>query len=450
MRIILAVHCFFPDHVYGTETYTLRLAQHLVDLGHHCIVLSAVFAGEPHRVALVTHYEHEGIPVICVDRNHIPAQSLRESFDQPELEEVYAGIISRAAPDVIHINHLMNHSCALPRAASKARVPMWATLTDFHAFCFNGRLEETGGNLCLGPDATGIHCLACLGREASNYGWSHTELREMKLPSVRPFRSLRGLLLHAGIGSALKAKTMQGLKKRTSSQLDAYRLCQGLITPSAFLEKAFRRQAPDMSYHRMSFGVDVDRSPKPTRSNGRPLVVGFIGQLTIHKGPDLLIEAFRTLPQGSAALRIYGSESQDPSFAERLKASSTGLDVSFCGTFPSGDIATILAEIDVLVIPSRWHENSPLVLLNALATHTPVVVSDAEGMTEFVTQGHNGFIFRMGDSKSLASALKHFVAKPSLAAEMSINTAYPRTTRQMAEEVEALYRTTRPALANQI
>jgi glycosyltransferase involved in cell wall biosynthesis len=450
MRIILAVHCFFPGHVYGTETYTLRLAQHLVDLGHHCVVLSAVFAGEPHRDSLITYYEHEGIPVVCVDRNHLSAQSLAESFDQPELEEVYARIISKEVPDIIHINHLMNHSCALPRAASKARVPMWATLTDFHAFCFNGRLEDTGGHLCLGPDATGVQCLACLGKEASNHSWSNSELRNLKLSKMRSFRSLQGMMLRAGFGCDVKAETMLVLKQRASSQLAAYRLCQGLITPSAFLEKAFRRQAPDMSYHRMSFGVDVDRSPKPTRSYGHTIVVGFIGQLTIHKGPDLLIDAFRTLPQGSAALRIYGSESQDHSFAERLKASSTGLDVSFCGTFLSGDIATILAEIDVLVIPSRWHENSPLVLLNALATHTPVVVSDAEGMTEFVTQGHNGFIFRMGDSKSLASALKHFVAKPSLAAEMSINTAYPRTTRQMAEEVEALYRTTRPALANQI
>ena len=450
MRIILAVHCFFPDHVYGTETYTLRLAQHLVDLGHHCIVLSAVFAGEPPRDSLITYYEYEGIPVVCVDRNHLPAQSLAESFDQPELEEVYARIISKEVPDIIHINHLMNHSCALPRAASKARVPMWATLTDFHAFCFNGRLEDTGGRLCLGPDATGVQCLACLGKEASNHSWSNSELRNLKLSKMRSFRSLQGMMLRAGFGCDVKAETMLVLKQRASSQLDAYRLCQGLITPSAFLEKAFQRQAPDMPYHRMSFGVDVDRSAKPTRPNEHPLVVGFIGQLTIHKGPDLLIEAFRILPKGAAVLRIYGSESQDPSFAEQLKRSSTGLDIIFCGTFPSGDIATILAEIDVLVIPSRWHENSPLVLLNALATHTPVVVSDAEGMTEFVTQGLNGFIFRMGDSKSLASALKHFVVKPSLAAEMSVNTSYPRTTRQMAEEVEALYRTTRPALTNQI
>jgi hypothetical protein len=34
MKVALFVHCFFPEHFYGTETYTYELARNLKALGH--------------------------------------------------------------------------------------------------------------------------------------------------------------------------------------------------------------------------------------------------------------------------------------------------------------------------------------------------------------------------------------------------------------------------------
>ena len=47
MKVALFVHCFFPNHFYGTETYTLELARNLLALGHQPIVVTAIFPGEP-------------------------------------------------------------------------------------------------------------------------------------------------------------------------------------------------------------------------------------------------------------------------------------------------------------------------------------------------------------------------------------------------------------------
>ncbi len=45
LRVALFVHCFFPKHFYGTETYTLQVAENLRAMGHEPVVVSAVFQG---------------------------------------------------------------------------------------------------------------------------------------------------------------------------------------------------------------------------------------------------------------------------------------------------------------------------------------------------------------------------------------------------------------------
>jgi glycosyltransferase involved in cell wall biosynthesis len=443
MKVVLAVHCFFPEHVYGTETYTLRLAQHLQAIGHEVTVLSAVFAGEPKRAELVTRYVFEGVPVVSIDRNHLPPQSLREYYDLPALEPILDGILAAEQPDVLHITQLMNHTVALVRVANRRGIALFATLTDFHAFCFNGRLEDAQGKPCLGPDAIAANCLACLVREAANHSWTDPKLRRTVPPASALPSLCVGLARRVLQPHSPEAVAMKELQRRREHVLASYAGCRAVITPTSFLERAFRRQAPDWNYQRMNFGVDVDRSEKPKRPESqKQLVVGFIGQLTAHKGLDLLIEAMRSLPAGSAVLQVFGSEQQDPGYAASQRFAAAEMQVEFRGTFPSGEIASILADLDVLVIPSRWYENCPLVLLNALATHTPVIVTDVEGMTEFISPGRNGYTFPLGQSAALAVELRRFVQDPGLAEKLSAQTEYLRTTRLMAEEVSNLYSST--------
>jgi glycosyltransferase involved in cell wall biosynthesis len=74
-----------------------------------------------------------------------------------------------------------------------------------------------------------------------------------------------------------------------------------------------------------------------------------------------------------------------------------------------------------------------------LATHTPVVVSDVEGMTEFLTEGENGFSFKRGDADDLAKKLSYIIQTSGLLRKLSMTTEYLRTTKVMAEETFSLY-----------
>ena len=60
-----------------------------------------------------------------------------------------------------------------------------------------------------------------------------------------------------------------------------------------------------------------------------------------------------------------------------------------------------MAEVDWVVVPSRWWENSPLVIQEAFLHSRPVICSDIGGMAEKVTDRVNGLHFGVGDPPSL-------------------------------------------------
>ena len=127
MKIAIFVHCFFPDHFYGTETYTLHVAKHLLEMGHEAIVVSAIYQGEPKADAIVTRYTYEGVPVICIDKNFMPHSSVRETYYQEDMQEVLRDVLLEINPDIVHVTHIINHTAAVRRRARCATTACTAT-----------------------------------------------------------------------------------------------------------------------------------------------------------------------------------------------------------------------------------------------------------------------------------------------------------------------------------
>lgn len=440
MKIALFVHCFFPEHFYGTETYTLGLAKNLQSLGHEVTVVAGVFQGETRRGAVITHSSYDGVPVVTIDKNYEPHARVRETYFQeamrPHLTEVLRGL----SPDVVHVTHLINHTAVLLEVVKQLGIPLVATLTDFFGFCYNNKLEAADGSLCAGPDRWRSNCIACHLKAAASGG----EPRAKKLATIPYGWRLGGLALRAGEAFgwprvAGAAAVVPDIVERPQILARAYRGYNAMIAPTQFLRDAYVRNGFDDAQLSLSrFGVDIDRSPKPARAHATPLTIGFIGQIAAHKGTSLIVRAARALPAGSVRLIIYGPEDQDRDYMRSLREAA-GPETEFRGTFNPERMAAVLAEMDVLAIPSTWYENSPLVLLNALATHTPVLVSDVQGLTEFITEGRDGWSFRRGDLEDLMRIMSTLVADPAAVRAASASTSYSRTTHSMTIEVEAIY-----------
>jgi glycosyltransferase involved in cell wall biosynthesis len=442
MKVALFVHCFFPDHYYGTEVYTLEIARNLREMGHEPIIVSAIFLGEPGTDEFVSNYEFEGFPVYCLDKNHYPYKRIKDTYYQPELREHLKSVLYKIKPDIIHVTHLINHTAVLLEVAEELGLPTVATLTDFYGICYNSQLKLPNEGLCHGPNALRSNCIACRLRDEATFPNAPYLLRKTAFPTGF---SLGGLLLRLlFILPRFQKGQIGGLVGdiigRPNMLSALYKKYRAVIAPTTFLKEAYVRNGLTGPIHKSSFGVDIGRHPKKERDNVAPVKFGYIGQIAPHKGTDLLIDAFSQLPADVASLDIYGDEKQFVEFTTKIKNMAEGSQVSFNGTFPKEKIDEILLDFDFLVIPSTWYENSPLVLLNALACHTPVIVSDVAGMTEFVEDGKNGFVFKRGSVKELKKVLETIVADPVRARNLSKTTEYLRTTKMMAEDVVEVYK----------
>jgi GT2 family glycosyltransferase len=148
-----------------------------------------------------------------------------------------------------------------------------------------------------------------------------------------------------------------------------------------------------------------------------PLRLGFLGSLMVSKGPHVLLEALGRLPPGSATVDLFGAYTPyhgDDRYRETLAPLMSRPGVRARGAVPHDRVPEALASIDVLVVPSIWPENSPLVIQEAFLAGVPVVASRIGGIPEAVADGVSGLLFAPGDSEALARCVSRLLNEPEL------------------------------------
>ena len=146
---------------------------------------------------------------------------------------------------------------------------------------------------------------------------------------------------------------------------------------------------------------------------------GFIGRLVPEKGVDLLIQAFCNPDvRSSSSLVIAGDGPAD--YVESLKSQAQAADASieFLGFIAPEQF---YSRVDIVVIPSLWHEPLGRVVLEAFAHVIPVIASERGGMPEIIDQGRTGFLFNPDDTDSLIHALRKFTYSNRLKSELATN-----------------------------
>jgi glycosyltransferase involved in cell wall biosynthesis len=113
--------------------------------------------------------------------------------------------------------------------------------------------------------------------------------------------------------------------------------------------------------------------------------------------------------------------------------------IEFCGTFPNSEIAKVFRGIDVLVVPSLWYENTPLVIYSAQAARCPVVASDLPGLSATIKNNENGLLFESGCSVDLEKQLARLVTEEGLLQRLSANSCTPKSTEVHVDELLAVW-----------
>ena len=168
---------------------------------------------------------------------------------------------------------------------------------------------------------------------------------------------------------------------------------------------------------RVPKGVDTDlfRPGGPSLRSALRLhdrcVVLAVARLVPIKNLTLLLDAFALVRRriGAAHLVIVG----DGPEATALHAYATTLDVAdavtFTGAVPHRDMPSFYRSADVFALSSAF-DNSPNVILEAMACGLPVVTTDVGGVREFVADGIGGAVVERDNAPRFASALERYLA----------------------------------------
>lgn len=174
-------------------------------------------------------------------------------------------------------------------------------------------------------------------------------------------------------------------------------------------------------------GVDLDLFHPPRASedafaaSGLPgrFAVGCFGRVREQKGTDLFVDAMiRLLPLYPDWTAVIAGRvtAENRGFAQMLrdKIGKAGLTerIVLLGEVP--DVRLWFRRMSLYVAPSR-NEGFGLTPLEAMASETPVVASDAGAYAEMVVPGETGAVVPAGDGEALTAAIAPYLADPSLA-----------------------------------
>jgi glycosyltransferase involved in cell wall biosynthesis len=148
------------------------------------------------------------------------------------------------------------------------------------------------------------------------------------------------------------------------------------------------------------FGYFVARKNNvgmPKKEEKSDLKLVFVGALIKRKGVDIAVQAVETLYKKGYQISfdLYGSG--DPS----IFCSPSSACVHYKGVIPLGEAQSVIAQYDLLMLPSR-HDGWGLVVNEALLQGVPVIVSDHVGAKCLVETSGSGLIFRNNDLDDLA------------------------------------------------
>jgi glycosyltransferase involved in cell wall biosynthesis len=447
MKILFATHFFPPGHAGGTESYTLGLARTLQRMGHEPSIICAEDWGEGsdwqprHRETTFAN-----LPVRRLSWNwQLAPDPFVYLYDNPATERHLASYLADLSPDVMHVTSCYSLSASIIRAAHRHGVPIILTLTDFWFISPRQTLSRPDRSLCAGPDSA-LTCARCLVGDSRLY-----RLLSHVVPGTVAGSALAALPRWPRIARSRGIRGYVGDVATRATRLRAiFDQVDQAIAPSHALKDIFVKNGyPAERLLVSAYGLDAgwaahvrDREPKS------PLCVGYVGQIEPTKGVDILVQAFRSVPRRDWRLVIHGGLEKNPSFTERVRALAAGdARIQFRGQFDREHLADVLSDLDVVVVPSTWFENAPVVISEAFAARKPVIATDLPGMTELVEHEVNGLVFGRGDVAGLASALERVAADPDLRRRLTRGIQPVKTIEDEAQGLIRLYASLAPQRA---
>lgn len=168
--------------------------------------------------------------------------------------------------------------------------------------------------------------------------------------------------------------------------------------------------------------VDQLASVAPRNGMRRPHEIAFLGRFEEpRKGFPILLEAFTQLCQEIPDLRLVVAGPGDSDAAMKDVAPEVVARIEFLGRVSEEEKAAMLAGAGVYVAPNTGGESFGIVLLEAMACHTPVVASNLPAFLRVLDYGNAGILFENENVDSLVIALREILKDEKRRDELSVS-----------------------------
>lgn len=437
MRLTFVVHQFPPRYFTGTEQYALTVGTELQRRGHDVDVFTLDPAfGEATGPWRESRETVNGLPVRRVNFwMNLGRDWSRMEYRHPLMAEVFARHLRERGTHVVHAFHLRHVGADLIDATVAQDRGLVVSLMDFWFLCPRVILMRSDGSTCGGPPRDGLGCVPCHAPQLAQELAAHPAGEELVALQHRTHGvSKPGWDLRGRVASLLERPDY--LRERLLA-------ADAIVAPTNHLREMFVQNGvpPERITHH-GYGIDASGIAAGAAAAGapsRPLTFGFLGSFAPHKAPHVLVEAMSRV-RGDCRAVLRGRASDFTDYSEPLLAAARRdprLEVH--GPYERAQLPAGLGAIDVLVVPSTWHENAPFVVLEARAAGLPVLASRFGGLAEVVRDEVDGELFAPGDSADLASRLQRLVDEPARLQRYRDAVQPPKSLAAAVDEFEALY-----------
>ena len=387
MHILKVIHGYPPIYNAGSEVYSQSICNELA---------------KKHKVSVFTREENPYEACFSIREQKINKNlSLyfvnnpqgKDGYRHKQMDDNFAELVKKIKPDLAHIGHVNHLSTGLIDELNNLKIPIVYTLHDFWLMCPRGQfLTRSIGNannfqLCEKQEdkkcATDCYKVYFSGREDNETteienwsNWIHQRMNETKA---------------------------------IVNKVDLF------IAPSNYLRDRFINDfgISENKIIYLDYGFPTEYLTQTEKSKEKThYTFGYIGTHIPAKGVNILIEAFKQIEQ-PATLKIFGRPKGQSTNALQESASTSKNKIEFAGEYINHNIANdVFSNVDCIVVPSIWGENSPLVIHEAQSCKVPVITANFGGMKEYVQHNVNGLLFEHRDINSLAEQMKFAVSNP--------------------------------------
>jgi glycosyltransferase involved in cell wall biosynthesis len=369
MKILIINTLYHPNHIGGAERSVQFLAESLCVSGKDVVVVSLSMDGEE-RVRSVN-----GVKVYYLKQRNLFNRFSRQHYAtyqylfwhlldsyNPFIAACVQRIIRVEKPDIINTHNISGFSPAVWSLPRRHRCPIVHTIRDYYLLCPHSSMFKNGRNcdrICFG------------------------------------------------------CRFLSITKKLLSRNVDAIVGISNFVLQRHLTFKYF----PGSNAHKVIHNsYETPRTEGLRKSSQDGLTFGFLGRLQPRKGIELFLSNFARISSDKVFANVGGQG--DDKYIKSIQNHFSNQRIRYLGWV---EPAPFFEKIDVLVVPSLWHEPLGRVVIEAFAHGIPVIASNRGGLRELIDEGRTGVLFDPDIEMDLYDKMKLFEKKTQFKLTMARN-----------------------------